>query len=169
MIRFLISKMPIFTESHGTREKALYPWEDLAYHLPLPQARIPVQIRKRKTPKRKNALIDYDRLRELLGLKSNALLKQHYKGWIEEALRNGKNVRQSKWTKSVAVGNKSFVERVKVDMGALAIGKKIRKTGDVYYLREDSAAYRANFDTKNDDIGPINTHLWMINNNKSDG
>lgn len=114
--------MPIFTESHGTREKALYPWEDLAYHPPLPQARIPAQIRKKQTPKIKNALIDYDRLRELLSLKSYALLKQHYKGWIEEALRNGKNVRQSKWTTSVAVGHKSFVERVKVDMGALAIG-----------------------------------------------
>ena len=58
---------------------------------------------------------------------SYALLKQHYKGWIEEALRNGKNVRQSKWTTSVAVGNKRFVERVKVEMGALAIGKKSTK------------------------------------------
>lgn len=161
--------MPIFTESHGTREKALYPWEDLAYHPPLPQARIPVQIRKRQTPRRKNALIDHDRVREILGLKSYALQKQHCKGWIEEALRKGKNVRGSKWTKSVAVGDKSFVERVKVDIGAFAIGKKIRKTGDVYHLREDSAACRANFDTKNDDMGPIYTHLWMINNNKSVG
>ena len=119
--------MPISTESHGTREKALSPWEDLTYHLPLPQARIPVQIRKKQRPKRKNALIDHDRWRELLGLKSYALLKQHYKGWIEEALRIGKNVRGSKWTKSVTVGDKSFIERVKVDMGTLAIGKKSAK------------------------------------------
>ena len=64
--------MPIFTESHGPREKALYPWEDLAHHPPLPQARIPAQIRKRQAPKRKNALIEYDLLRGLLGLKSYA-------------------------------------------------------------------------------------------------
>ena len=87
-------------------------------------------------------------------------MTQHYKGWIAEALRNGKNVPQSKWTTSVTVGNKSFVEGVKAEMGALAIGKKIRKTGNVYHLREDSAAYRANFDTKNDDIGPKNAHFW---------
>jgi hypothetical protein len=143
-----MSKMPIFTEGHGTREKALYPWEDLAYHPPLPQARIPAQIRKSQTPIRKNALIDYDRLRELLALKSYALLKQQYKVWIWEALRNGKNVRQPKWTTIVTVGNKSVVERIKVEMGAFAIGKKGRKSGDVYHLQEDSAAYRANFDTK---------------------
>ena len=62
----------------------------------------------------------------------------------------------------MAVGNKSFVERVKAELGALAIGKRIGKTGDVYHLREDSAAYRANFDIKNDEIEPINTYLWMI-------
>jgi hypothetical protein len=87
-------------------------------------------------------------LRELLALKSYALLKQQYKGWIWEALRNGKNVRQLKLTTIVAVGNKSFIGRIKVEMGTLAIGKKVRKSGDGYHLREDSAAYRANVDTK---------------------
>ena len=47
-------------------------------------------------------------------------------------------------------------------MGALAIGKKIRKTDDVYHLRDNSAIYRANFDTENDDIGLKNAHFWMI-------
>ena len=36
----------------------------------------------------------------------------------------------------MAVGSKGFVEGVKAEMGALAVGKKIRKTGDVYHLRE---------------------------------
>ena len=96
-----------------------------------------------------------------------ALVKQHYKGWIAEALRNGKNVRQSKWATSVAVGNESFVEGIKAEIEALAIGKKIRKTDDVYHLREDFVVYRANFDTKNDDIGPKNAHFWMIDLNLS--
>lgn len=55
---------------------------------------------------------------------------------------------QSKWTTSVAVGNKNFVEGVKAEMGALAIGKKIRKT---------------------DDIGPKNAHFLMIDLNLSMG
>jgi acetoin utilization deacetylase AcuC-like enzyme len=66
------------------------------------------------------------------------LLKQQHKVWIEEALRNGKNVRQPKWTTSVAVGNKSFVERIKVEMGTFTFPIPLPENHnfprDKYYL-----------------------------------
>lgn len=59
----------------------------------------------------------------------------------------------------------SFVEHVKAAMGGLAIGEKIRKTGEVYHLRGDPAVYRVSFDTKSDDIGPGNAHFWKSYHN----
>jgi len=53
-------------------------------------------------PKRKNVLIDYEKLRALLGVGSYELVKFHHKNWVEEYLRNGKNIREDKWTSSIA-------------------------------------------------------------------
>ncbi len=78
-------------------------------------------------PKRKNILIDYPRLAELLGFDSYDEVKYYHKKWVDDFLGNGKNVRDDKWTKSIAVGNRSFVERVKSLMGVLAIGEKVLK------------------------------------------
>jgi len=43
---------------------------------------------------------------------------------VNDCLGNGNNVRDDKLTKSIAVGSRSFVERVKSLMGVLAIGRK---------------------------------------------
>ena len=42
-----------------------------------------------------------------------AELKETHREWIEQALKNSKVVRESKWTQSIAVGNKSFLEQIK--------------------------------------------------------
>ena len=53
-------------------------------------------------PKRKNVLIDYEKLRASLGLESYDLVKYYHKKWVEECLGNGKNIREDKWSGSVA-------------------------------------------------------------------
>ena len=63
-------------------------------------------------PKRKNGLIYYEKLRELLAIDSYDLLKKYHKGWVEEYLTNGNNSRDDKWTESIAVGSKGFIEEV---------------------------------------------------------
>jgi REP-associated tyrosine transposase len=40
-------------------------------------------------------------------------LKETHREWIEQALKNSKVVRESKWTQSIAAGNKSFLEQIK--------------------------------------------------------
>jgi hypothetical protein len=40
-------------------------------------------------------------------------VKLHHKKWVDEYLGNEKNIRDGKWTGSIAVGGRGFVDRVK--------------------------------------------------------
>ena len=48
---------------------------------------------------------------------------------------------ESKWTQSIAVGDKPFVEQVKERLGIRAKGRKIHESGDGYQLSERQALY----------------------------
>jgi putative transposase len=111
-------------------------------------------------PKRKNILINYQRLTELLGFDSYDEVKTYHKRWVDDYLGNGKNNRDDKWTMSIAVGNRSFVERIKSLMGALAIGRKNIATGKSFQLREPAVPYGAHLGGKKSNIGPGNTYFW---------
>jgi putative transposase len=73
-------------------------------------------------PKRKNILIDYERLQGLFGAESYDQLRSSHKGWTEEYLGNGLKRRQEIWADSIAVGSKSFVAKVKSLLGFKAKG-----------------------------------------------
>jgi putative transposase len=111
-------------------------------------------------PRRKNILIDYERLRKLLGFDSYQRVITYHKRWVEDYLENGKNIKDQKWTRSIAVGSKGFVERIKSMLGALALGRKKIEAGESYQLREPSAEYNVNFRVKKDYIGPENAYFW---------
>jgi len=111
-------------------------------------------------PKKKNVMINYEKLAALLGFNTYDDVKRHHKRWVETFLEDGKNVRDDKWTKSIAVGNKSFVEKIKSLMGAMAMGRKSTQTGGSYQLREPAAPYIALIGAKKSDIGPENSYLW---------
>ena len=115
-----------------------------------------------QSPKRKNVLIDYDKLMELVGAEAYDQVKKYHKGWVEEYLGDGNNRRDEKWTKSIAVGCKGFLESVKSLLGAITRGRKVREAAESYQLREPSALYGGHFGVKNDDIGVENTYFWDI-------
>ncbi|MBW2004626.1 MAG: transposase [Deltaproteobacteria bacterium] len=110
----------------------------------------------------KNVLIDYKRLRKLLGFDSYDRLITYHKRWVDDYLGNGKNIRDEKWTRSIAVGSKGFVDRVKSILGALASGRKSIEAGESYQLREPSIPYGAHSGVKKGDIGPENTYFWDV-------
>ncbi len=110
----------------------------------------------------KNIIIDYERLRKLLGFDSYDRLIIYHKGWVEDYLGNGKNIRDEKWTRSIAVGSRGFVDRVKSIPGALALGRKSIQAGGFYQLREPSIPYSAHFGVKKGDIGPKKTYFWNV-------
>jgi len=47
-------------------------------------------------------------------------VKQNHKMWVDEELAAGRKQREEKWTKSVAVGSKEFVESVQNNLGGRA-------------------------------------------------
>ena len=77
----------------------------------------------------------------LLQIENSVDLKEAHREWIEDALEKSKVVRDSKWTQSIAVGDKSFLEQIKERLGIRAKGRMIHGSEDEYQLREGQTNY----------------------------
>jgi putative transposase len=77
----------------------------------------------------------------LLQIENFAELKEAHREWIEETLKKSKVVRESKWTQSIAVGDKSFLDQIKDRLGIRAKGRKVHGSEDEYHLRERQTDY----------------------------
>ena len=93
-------------------------------------------------PRRRNGLIDYAKLMDLVQLNNLDDLRKTHREWVEDRLANGNPFREDLWTESVAVGDDNFVEEVKDRLGARAKGRSIIKDGDHCQLRERQWVYR---------------------------
>ncbi len=73
---------------------------------------------------------------ELLGFENYEDLKDaHYK-WVGSAIQTVNSDKENKWTQSIAVGSKSFVEKMKEALGDSATGRQIICANDTCELRE---------------------------------
>jgi putative transposase len=117
-----------------------------------------------QVPRKKNVLIDYERLQMLLGLDSYEEVKSCHKNWVDAYLRDGQPTRREGWTQSIAVGSRPYVERVKELLGFRAKGREVAEGEEGYQLREALPRYGDAFDIKNDDMGSGNTFPWNTNN-----
>ncbi len=113
-----------------------------------------------QNPRQRYALINYKRLMQLLNIQTVDDLKKAHCGWIKEALRKQGQVRESKWTQSVAVGGKEFVEQVKRQLGFRVKGRGISRKGENYQLRERQSAYNAHFAHENVPLSENNAYFW---------
>jgi len=113
-------------------------------------------------PRRKNVLIDYEKLPKLLGAGSYDQLRDGHRKWVEQYVGDGEKVRKEEWTGSVAVGSRSFVEKVKSLLGFRAKGRKVIDASGGYQVREKLSSYNAHFGAKRVDIGPKNAYLWNV-------
>jgi len=82
------------------------------------------------------------------------LKEAHYK-WATSALETDNSGKENKWTESVAVGSKLFVEKMKGALRFRAKWRKIICTDDTFELREGLMPFGK---AKNLDSG--NTFLW---------
>ena len=114
-------------------------------------------------PRRKNVLINYERLKKLLGVASYDQVKSSHKEWVEKYLGDGEKARRDEWTDSIAVGSRSFVEQVKALLGFRAKGRDIVEGSEGCQVREGPGPYNALFGAEKDDIGPENTYSWKVN------
>ena len=117
-----------------------------------------------QNPRKRYALINYQRLMQLLNFPSVEELKKSHNGWVEEALRNNSSIRESKWVKSVAVGSKEFVEMTKEKLGfqvkGRSVSRSVSRSGDNYQLREQQTAYSPLFAPENSSLSDDSTYFW---------
>ena len=111
-------------------------------------------------PRRKCRLIAYDQLRGLLGFETYDQLTSAHRSWVDEALGDGNTVRDGKWSESIAVGSRKFVERTIQELGIRAKGRIVREREGQFELREPQTYYQAHFEVKKRDIGPENAYYW---------
>jgi len=99
---------------------------------------------------------------ELLGTDNYGQVRQDHQGWAAELLGNVHG-RDDKWTRSIAIGNRGFVEKVKAKLGILVKGRMATETDGGYQLREPANSYMHHFEPQKGNIGPENGYLWNIN------
>ena len=114
-------------------------------------------------PRRKCALIAYERLQGLAGFDTYNQLRTAHRDWVNDSLGQGRSIRDSKWSRSIAVGSERFVHRTKKELGARAKGRVVLESAEAFQLREPGVSYLIDFGPKNDDIGAENGYFW--NNN----
>ena len=114
-----------------------------------------------REPRKRYGLIDHRTLMKLLNISSHEKLKESHCKWIMESLKENAFKRENKWTKSIAVGDKQFVEKIKKQLGFRSKGRKqITNDDGVYLLREQQTRYG---NAEKSDINPDNTFPWNIN------
>ena len=109
-------------------------------------------------PKQRYGLINFKSLIRLLPIESQDELKHAHLKWIDAELEKSQLIRQSKWTQSIAVGDKSFVKQIQKRLGIRSKGRKILEDEDDYQLRDRQAQYG--------DVNQ-NLHYWDLDNEPS--
>ncbi len=110
-----------------------------------------------QAPSQRYNLIDRKGLMALFGIDDSDRLSEVYQGWVEDVLDRDKNSREAKWTQSIAVGDKYFVEQVKDKLGFKAIGRKGTGTGGDFELKESVSPYKADFVDEMNTLRPKNS------------
>ena len=116
-----------------------------------------------RRPRERYALVDYEELRNLLNFNEMADLADAYRRWIEEAIGAEGQLRDGKWSESIAVGSESFVMMTKEKLGIKAKGREVVGEDGSYVLRESPAPYNGILGHENDALRPENAYFWNHN------
>ncbi len=101
-------------------------------------------------PRERYAMVDYEGLMELLRFKEMVDLAYTYRGWVEEALSGDGQLRDCRWSESIAVGSELFVTITKEKLGAKAKGREVVGGNGSYVLQEPPAPYNTFLGHEND-------------------
>jgi len=112
-------------------------------------------------PPKRYRIIARERLRELLGMNEN--FNDIYEEWIQKAIAAG-SVRQAFWSKSVAVGSRDYVSRVKGNLGLQGSGRDVcsLKTENLYILKDPDESYNNVSRPENALLRHKNSLLWEV-------
>jgi putative transposase len=119
--------------------------------------------------RRRNRIIDYTELIQLLNVSNMDTLQKFIMQLHEEWVKENHTERQKLWTESIAVGSENFVMDIKTGLNERAGNRRARQSdSETFLLKEPKSS------TYNDDnmakIGSIqdeNAVFWDISNEKS--
>jgi putative transposase len=66
-----------------------------------------------QNPKKQKGIIDFDRLMGLLGFENYDDLKDAHCRWVDSEMQTDNRDKDNKWTQSIAVGSKTFIDKMK--------------------------------------------------------
>jgi putative transposase len=104
-------------------------------------------------PRERYRIIDREALSELLGVPEKGLAAAH-REWIESTLREGNLKRERQWSQAVAVGRRSFVERVQKELGWRAQYRRVVDVDGGSVLRDGDESYVGHFGAEMVTLGP---------------
>ncbi|MBT8364504.1 MAG: hypothetical protein KJP23_07335 [Deltaproteobacteria bacterium] len=108
-----------------------------------------------QNPRKRKGIIDFDRLMGLLGFENYDDLKDAHCKWVDSEMQTDNCGKENKGTQSIAVGSKTFIEKMKESLGFRAKGRKMIGADDTYELREAVAPFG-----NADNLDSGNTYLW---------
>jgi putative transposase len=79
-------------------------------------------------------------------------MREAHRQWVQVALDNGKIKRETEWSESIAVGRLEFLESILNKLHPGHRGRRIVEVNGHYELREEPAAYLANFTAEKDSL-----------------
>ncbi len=97
-------------------------------------------------------LTDWRALLCVLGLANLDQLRAKRAEWVAQACQSGTLERDPKWTESIAVGRKEYVEKVVKKLGGKAIGRSVLRAGNLFVLKEERKAYLRILRGENEDL-----------------
>jgi len=112
-----------------------------------------------KPPKR-YAIIDLRSLSALSGFSDLQEFQRAHREWVERGVENGLAARHERWSESIAVGSRSFVEKVQNQLGFKAAHRHVTQVQGSYVRREPAAAYAGKFVGEKAALSSENTLAW---------
>jgi putative transposase len=115
--------------------------------------------REIQNPPKRYGIIDLRDLSSLCGFEGMTDFQQAHRDWANEALSREGVVREASWSKAVAVGSSSFVNKLKSKIGFKAAHREVTEAEGTYALREEDEAYRPNFADESEALSSKNTRF----------
>jgi len=112
-------------------------------------------------PPERYRVIDLAALSTLCGFKQIADFQLAHYEWVEAALGIAAAGKDDRWSESLAVGSKRFVDKVKSELGIHAKHGKVGAGDQAYMRRESARPYRDHFGGKNKALRGNNTIFWQ--------
>ena len=96
--------------------------------------------------KQRYTLINRQKLMGMLGIADSEQLCRSHKKWVEEILKGRINRRDTKWTESIAIGSRQYVQETQTKLGIKAKRRSIVENNEAYELREPQTPYNHVFE-----------------------